>query len=129
MSLRHLYRLLLAGIGIIALPVAHATVLMTVRGVVHDPHHRPIAGASITLRAANSDFVENEKTNSDGEFSLSAVPLGVYIITAAQSGFGTAQQTITVAANTSPVLHFELQVAAVQRVGHGQHFHLSRQCG
>ncbi len=57
--------------------------------------------------------MENEKTNSDGEFSLSAVPLGVYIITAAQSGFGAAQQTITLAANTSPVLHFELQVAAV----------------
>jgi hypothetical protein len=97
----------------IALPLAQATVLMSVRGVVHDPHHRPIADAAITLRAANSDFVENEKTNSNGEFILFAVPLGVYIITAAQPGFETAQQTVTVAANTSPVLHFELQVAAV----------------
>jgi TonB dependent receptor/Carboxypeptidase regulatory-like domain/TonB-dependent Receptor Plug Domain len=114
MSLRPLYRSLLASIGMLSLPLAHATVLMSVRGVVHDPHHRPIAGASITLRAANSDFVENEKTNDNGEFSLSAVPLGVYIITAAQPGFDTAQETVTVAANTSPVLHFELQVAAVQ---------------
>jgi TonB-dependent receptor-like protein/carboxypeptidase family protein len=111
---RPLCRLLLTSIGIIALPLAHATVLMSVRGVVHDPHHRPIADASITLRAANSDFVENEKTNSNGEFTLAAVPLGVYIITAAESGFETAQQTVTVAANTSPVLHFELQIAAVR---------------
>src|ERR1700722_839465 len=111
---RPLCRLLLTSIGIIALPLAHATVLMSVRGVVHDPHHRPIADANISLRAAHSDFVENEKTNGNGEFSLSAVPLGVYIITVAQPGFETAQQTVTGAANTSPVLHFELQIAAVR---------------
>jgi hypothetical protein len=114
MSSRLLYRLLLASIGMLALPAAQASVLMSVRGVVHDPHHRPIADASITLRAANSDFMENEKTDSNGEFSLAAVPLGVYIITAAQTGFESSQQTVTVAANTSPVLHFELAVAAVR---------------
>ncbi len=62
---------------------------MTVRGVVHDPGHRPIAGASVNLHAADSDFVEDEKTNGNGEFSFSAVPPGIYIITVAQSGFGS----------------------------------------
>jgi hypothetical protein len=96
-------------------PVALAAVSAAVRGVVHDPQHRPIAGATVTLHAAHSDFVENEKTNADGEFNFSAVPAGDYFMTAAQTGFDRAQQTITVASNTSPVLHFELPLASVQQ--------------
>ena len=41
--------------------------------------------------------------------------LGVYVITVADAGFDTAQQNITVASNTSPVLHFELEVAEVKQ--------------
>ena len=115
MSVRYLYRFALVVIGIVSLTVAQAAVLTPVRGVVHDPHHRPVADATVTLHAADSDFVENVKTNSNGEFSFSAVPLGVYVITVADAGFDTAQQSITVASNTSPVLHFELEVATVQQ--------------
>jgi TonB dependent receptor/Carboxypeptidase regulatory-like domain/TonB-dependent Receptor Plug Domain len=100
---------------LLSLSFAMAAVLASVRGVVHDPQHRPIAGASVTLHAANSDFVEEEKTNADGEFSFSAVPAGDYFVTAAQPGFDTAKQSITVASNTSPVLHLELPVASVQQ--------------
>ena len=35
---------------------ALATVFATVHGVVHDPQHRPIAGAQVTLQAADSNF-------------------------------------------------------------------------
>jgi hypothetical protein len=115
MRVRSLYRFVLSVAAIVFLPLAQSAVLTAVRGVVHDPNHRPIGDATVTLRAANSDFVENEKTNTNGEFTFSAVPLGVYIITAAQPGFDTVKQTITVASNTSPVLHFELEVAAVQQ--------------
>jgi hypothetical protein len=115
MRVRSLYRFVLSVAAIVFLPLAQSAVLTAVRGVVHDPNHRPIGDATVTLRAANSDFVANEKTNTNGEFTFSAVPLGVYIITAAQPGFDTVKQTITVASNTSPVLHFELEVAAVQQ--------------
>jgi hypothetical protein len=114
MPLRIWSRILIA-LAVLCPQSVLATVLTAVRGVVHDPQHRPIADATVTLHAANSDFVENEKTDTNGEFSFSAVPLGVYIITAAQPGFDTAKQSITVASNTSPVLHFELQVAPVQQ--------------
>ncbi|HXP11223.1 MAG TPA: carboxypeptidase-like regulatory domain-containing protein, partial [Acidobacteriaceae bacterium] len=100
---------------LLSLSFAMAAVLASVRGVVHDPQHRPIADATVTLHAANSDFVEEGKTNTDGEFSFSAVPAGDYFITAGQSGFDTARQSITVASNTSPVLHIELSVASVQQ--------------
>ena len=114
MAVRLLCRVFIAACSL-SLPLAMAAVLAAVRGVVHDPQHRPIAGATVTLHAANSDFVEEEKTNTDGEFSFSAVPAGDYFITAAQPGFDTAKQSITVASNTSPVLHLELSVASVQQ--------------
>ena len=114
MAVRFLCRVFIAACSL-SLPLAMAAVLAAVRGVVHDPQHRPIAGATVTLHAANSDFVDEEKTNTDGEFSFSAVPAGDYFIAAAQPGFDTAKQSITVASNTSPVLHIELSVASVQQ--------------
>src|ERR1700761_4310034 len=69
MSALWLCRVVVAA-GLVA-PVALAAVSAAVRGVVHDPQHRPIAGATVTLHAAHSDFVENEKTNADGGFNFS----------------------------------------------------------
>jgi outer membrane cobalamin receptor len=43
------------------------------------------------------------------------VPPGVYVVTVAQQGFTTTTQSITIASDTTPVLHFELQVASVQQ--------------
>ncbi len=111
----YFYRCCLLLVALVYLPLARAAELTAVRGVVHDPQHRPIAGANVTLRAAHSDFVVSEKTDSGGEFSSSAVPPGVYIVTVAQTGFTTIKQSITLASDTTPVLHFELQVASVQQ--------------
>jgi outer membrane cobalamin receptor len=109
------YRCCLLIIALVYLPLAPAAELTAVRGVAHDPQHRPIAGATVTLRAAHSDFLVSGKTDSSGEFSLSAVPPGVYVVTVAQQGFTTTTQSITIASDTTPVLHFELQVASVQQ--------------
>jgi hypothetical protein len=109
------YRYCLLFFGLVYLPLAPAAELTAVRGVVHDPQHRPIAGATVTLRAAHSDFVVSEKTDTSGEFSSSAVPPGVYVVTVAQPGFTSTTQSITIASDTSPVLHFELQVGSVQQ--------------
>ena len=49
------YSFLLAAALLAASLPAFATVFATVHGVVHDPQHRPIAGATVTLQAADSD--------------------------------------------------------------------------
>ena len=92
---------------------AFATVFATVHGVVHDPQHRPIAGAKITLQAADSAFVLHAASNSDGEFELPEAPIGVYRLTVEASGFSTETQTIGLASGTNPVLHFMLSVGGV----------------
>lgn len=101
--------LLAALCGAAALP-AFATVFANLRGIVHDPQHRPIAGAAVTLEAADSSFTLHAMTNSDGVFEFSLAPIGVYRLTVSAAGFNTAQQTLTVASGTNPVLHVPLQV-------------------
>ncbi|MGH9561890.1 MAG: carboxypeptidase regulatory-like domain-containing protein, partial [Terracidiphilus sp.] len=80
-------------------------------GVVHDPQHRPIAGAKVTLQAAYSAFVLHAASNNDGEYELPAAPIGVYRLTIEAKGFETETQAISLVSGTNPVLHFALQVA------------------
>ena len=108
--MRRLYLLAAAVLLAASLP-ASATVFATVHGVVHDAQHRPIAGASVTLHAADSDFALRATTNTDGEFELPETPIGVYRLTVTAAGFTDATQTFTVASGTNPVLHIPLQVA------------------
>ena len=107
-----LYFLFAAIILLTSSNVAHATVFSTVHGVVHDPEHRPIAGAEITLRSADSDFELHSTTNSEGAFELPQVPIGVYRISIAAPGFATAKQSLPVTSGTNPVLHIPLAVAS-----------------
>jgi len=89
-----------------------ATVFATVHGVVHDQQHRPIAGADVTLKLAGSSFLLHGTTDAKGAFELEKAPIGVYRLTVAAHGFATADETLTVASATNPVLHIPLSVAA-----------------
>jgi outer membrane receptor protein involved in Fe transport len=88
-----------------------ATIFGTLRGIVHDPQHRPIPDAQVVLKARASDFTQSTQTDINGEFHFDAVPLAEYTVTVSVSGFATQAQTMTVLSGTAPVLHFELQLA------------------
>ena len=94
---------------------AYAAIFSQVHGVVHDPQHRPIAGAHVELHAANSAFLQNTLTAQDGSFTIPSIPLGDYILTISQSGFATQKQSLTLASDTSPILHIELELSAVHQ--------------
>ena len=91
---------------------AIATIFGTVRGIVHDPQHRPIAGSTVTLTAAGSTFTKSAQTDAEGNFQFDAVPLGKYRVTVTQAGFVTQEQSITVLSGAAPILHFELRLPA-----------------
>jgi hypothetical protein len=96
-------------------PFARATVFGKVGGVVHDPHHRPVGGALVTLHAAHSDFVATQTTTPDGAFLFLTIPLGDYVLSIAQPGFSTMEQRITVASDSTAALHFQMSLATVQQ--------------
>src|ERR1017187_4655875 len=52
---------------------AGATIFGTVRGVVHDPQHRPIPGAHVTLKAQTSDWTQSQGSSGSGEVEFRSV--------------------------------------------------------
>ena len=95
----------------IALP-AFATVFGTVRGIVHDPQHRPVQDVTVTLKAKTSSYVQTAQTDPNGEFHFDAVPLGEYRVTASAASFTPEEQSIAVLSGTAPILHFELKLGS-----------------
>ena len=91
---------------------ANATIFGSVRGIVHDPQHRPLQGAMVMLRSNSSDWAKTTNTNSNGEFEFNAVPLGEYTAVVVAPGFAQQSEAVTVRADTEPVLHFPLEVAS-----------------
>jgi hypothetical protein len=92
---------------------AFATIFGTVRGVVHDPQHRPVSDATVQLKSATSDWTQSAQTDQDGGFSFSAVPVGDYLVVVKKTGFADEQQGVTVVADSSPTLHFQLKIGTV----------------
>ena len=113
--MRKLHLFLFVIVFIFFTGAAYATIFGKIQGVVHDPQHRPVAAAAVKLQAVTSDWSQTTQTNDNGEFSFTSVPVGDYRITVTQSKFQTSEQTVTVASNSSPVLHFQLVIAALNQ--------------
>jgi outer membrane cobalamin receptor len=91
---------------------ALATVFGTVRGIVHDPQHRPVSGIEVVLKARASEFSLTARTDDAGQFHFDAVPLGEYTVAVSDSNFAADQQSVSVLSGTAPILHFELRLPA-----------------
>src|SRR6266849_1125511 len=98
-----IFVLLLAGASL-------ATVFGTVRGIIHDPQHRPVSGIQVVLQAKASEFTLNTRTDDAGQFHFDAVPLGEYMVAISDANFVADQQTLAVLSGTAPILHFELRL-------------------
>jgi hypothetical protein len=93
---------------------AFANVYGAVRGVVHDPQHRPVQGAMVMLRSKSSDSTKTTSTDANGEFQINAVALGEYTLSVAGQGFEQTAQDVIVTSGTVPVAHFQLKLASAR---------------
>lgn len=80
----------------------------SVRGVVHDSQHLPIAQAGVQLKSVTSEWVQRATSDTRGEFGFMTVPLGDYTLTVSHSDYTTTAQAVTVASGSSPVAHIQL---------------------
>lgn len=92
--------------------ISSATIFGTVRGIVHDPQHRPVADVQVVLKAKASAFVLTAQSDANGEFHFDSVPVAEYAVTVSKAGFATGEQALTVLSGTAPILHFELALAS-----------------
>jgi outer membrane cobalamin receptor len=93
---------------------ASGEVVGSVRGVIHDPQHRPVANAMVMIKAKASDWSATVNSNANGDFVFAAVPLGEYVVTVAAVGFEQVEQRVMVASGLEPVLHLALNVAGAK---------------
>jgi len=93
--------------------VANAGIFGTVRGIVHDMQHRPIAGAHLLLQAKQSNWMRQAVTDGNGEFQMDAVPAGNYTVRISHDGFREYAADLAVVADSAPLRHFPLEVAGV----------------
>ncbi len=91
-----------------------ANVYGGVRGIVHDPQHRPIQNAAVVLKGKSSEWTKSTSTDADGEFQLNGVPLGEYSVSVSSKGFAQIEQDVVVISGSVPVVHFQLQVASAK---------------
>ena len=95
-------------------PLIRAAVFGSVRGVVHDPDHRPVTGATVVAKSSTSDYSQTAVTGANGEFEMTSIPVGAYQVTVTHDGFAPAMQEIVVGSSSGPILHFPLAIGALQ---------------
>jgi hypothetical protein len=100
------------GVALLAALLWHAPLYAadvgSVRGVVHDQQHRPMADARVMLKSATSAWSQSSLTDAHGEFSFMTVPLGDYVLSVSDPGFVSTAQAVSVASGSSPVAHVQL---------------------
>jgi hypothetical protein len=89
----------------------------TVSGTVKDTAGAVISGAKVTLVSARTGFVRDGVTNSNGFFTLPAIPVGAYNLKVVQQGFVTGNvDNIVLGPGDTRRLDIALQVGAVDNI-------------
>jgi outer membrane receptor for ferrienterochelin and colicin len=101
------------GLWMLSASVGHAAIFGTVKGVVEDPQHRPVAQADVTLRARLSSWHAQGQTDADGKFSFVNVPAGGYTVSVVKQGFQTLEQDVVVRSGTVTALTLALRLGTL----------------
>jgi hypothetical protein len=90
------------------------TVTGTLQGIVSDSKGAVVAGADVVIRNLETGQERNIKTNGDGRYDATFLPLGRYVVTASGTGFSkVAQENIEVTLNQTRVVDFTLNPSGV----------------
>src|SRR5438876_6711010 len=85
---------------------ASASIFGSVQGLIHDPQHRPVQGAQVTIHSVSSEWRQTATSDDSGEFHFAAVPVGEYMVMVEGSGFASQQQNVTITSNRDVKLHY-----------------------
>src|SRR5438876_5654469 len=98
---------------LLASPGTAQTVTGTLQGTVTDANGAVVPGAEIVLHNLDTGQERTLKTNGEGFYLASFVPLGRYSVSASQKGFAKVQETIEVTLNQTRVVDFTLKPTGV----------------
>ncbi len=90
---------------------AQATIFGTIKGLIHDPQHRPVPGAQVRIQAATSDWSRTLSSDESGAFQADGIPIGEYSVNVDASGFEPQDQKVVVRSGQVANLHIALALA------------------
>jgi hypothetical protein len=94
---------------------AAQTINGTISGSVTDAQGAALPGATVTVKNAETGLERSATTNEDGLFRFAGLPVGVYSVRVAASGFAPkTNQSVQVSVGTETDLRFELTPGAVE---------------
>ncbi|MCC6365975.1 MAG: TonB-dependent receptor [Bryobacterales bacterium] len=83
-------------------------------GTVSDPSGAPVADAAVTVQSLDTGLSRTTSTNTEGAFSVPALPVGKYRMTVEKSGFSKyIQSGITLVLNQAANIPVQLKIGDV----------------
>ena len=93
---------------------SYAGIFGSVRSLVHDPQHRPIANAEVVLRSRTSGWKQQGYTDAQGLAQFLSVPIGNYELEIRAPGFDAQSVSITVQSDRLQEVHAQLAIATAR---------------
>ena len=105
---------LLAGMFVILSGDVSASIFGSITGLIHDPGHRPVQGAKVTIWSNTTKWTAATASDQAGQFRFDNVALGTYTVEVESPGFATQTQQMTISSDAELRLHFPLMVAGAK---------------
>src|SRR5262245_2817045 len=99
---------------VLSATVAAQTGLATVTGIVSDASSGAIPGLTVSAVNQATNIAYTGVTNEVGNYIITGIPIGTYVISAELQGFKGAQSRVTLSAEQTARLDFKLEVGDVE---------------
>src|SRR5262245_9680814 len=99
---------------VLSATVAAQTGLATVTGIVSDSSGGAIPGLTVSAVNQATNIAFTGRTNEAGNYIITGIPIGTYVISAELQGFKGAQSRVTLSAAQTARLDFKLEVGDVE---------------
>jgi hypothetical protein len=111
--MKPLFLLLIAGFSA---TTGYGQIFGTLRVVARDPQNLAVPNADVSVKARASEWSQTGKTNSDGEATFQAVPIGQYLISIKATGFAaSSERAVEVISNSVTPVQMQLQLGGVEQ--------------
>lgn len=88
--------------------------LATITGLVSDASGAALPGLTVSAVNQETNVVYTGLTNTAGNYVITALPIGAYVVSASLQGFKGAQSRVTLSAAQTARLDFKLEVGGVE---------------
>jgi len=99
---------------LLTVPAVAQTGLATITGIVLDESGAAVPGVTVTATSQGTNIAYTGATNQAGNYIITGVPIGAYVISVELPGFKGVQSSVTLSASQTARVDFKMELGAVQ---------------